>query len=271
MQAAGRFDYPCVLERVLEPAATARLAGLAERLVREKLTGTPPDKVTRWWVRFDEVRQRYGDAAERQLVGDVAASRMMRIAFDALGPEVHILTHYCQFREYDPGRDVLPAQWHFDAGLVTPTTPLLTFWVALSDIGPDVPGLTLVDGPRRPTAVWERFAAGFEPPDALTPPGVRRKGGLTNAEIDDAIRDDPETTTITPLIAAGSAILFDGSVLHRTSVARSPHRRLSLEIRFVAGGGLPRGSAAVMGPIPLARLEPDGRTIRVLPDSPGCP
>ena len=87
-----------------------------------------------------------------------------------------------------------------------------TCWIALTDCGADAPGL----------------AFGKTPFDQLLE--------LDELVVEGAAAVEPWT----PTLQAGDALVFDGSVLHRTHVAPSMRNdRTSLELRFVDAARLP--------------------------------
>lgn len=130
-------------------------------------------------------------------------------------------------RQYAPHRyppDHHPHAWHQDGALHldfgAPPLRLLemvTCWIALTPCGGRAPGLELVRSAQE-QPWW---------PDALTVDAV-------------AARVDPAARW-RPVMNAGDALLFDGAIVHRTSVdAAMQADRTSIELRVVAlRGALP--------------------------------
>lgn len=101
--------------------------------------------------------------------------------------------------------------------------PMRTLWIALTPCGTDAPSLAWADAPT-PALLW---------PDELTEAAVARRFGpaLRQAEL-----------------AAGDALLFDGTLLHRTHLTPAMDRpRMSLELRFFRAGALPARVAGDTG------------------------
>jgi ectoine hydroxylase-related dioxygenase (phytanoyl-CoA dioxygenase family) len=119
-----------------------------------------------------------------------------------------------------------PHTWHQDGALgfdfmaATGEDDLLrmvTCWIALTPCGVDAPGLELVTD-RIDHLVWPRQLA-----DAAV------------AQL------WPMERRVCPVLDAGDALIFDGSVLHRTHVSAAMSRtRTSIELRCFPGATTPR-------------------------------
>jgi hypothetical protein len=125
-----------------------------------------------------------------------------------------------------------PHAWHQDGALgfdfvacpggadASALRPMLTCWIALVTCGVDAPGLELIDAAQR----------------ALLGLAALDDAALRAAHAPAAFRR--------PVLAAGDALLFDGSVPHRTHVsAAMTGVRSSVELRFFADELSPRACA----------------------------
>ncbi len=146
----------------------------------------------------------------------------------AHGPDLLCLVSQCWLRRQappalrPPGQH--PHQWHqdgalgccFDPQLPEELAPLQTAWVPLVACGTDAPSLEWVTAPWLPL---------LRPAD-LTDAAVLAQHGA----------DARQQATL----AAGQALLFGPSLLHRTHVTPTMGRlRVSVELRFVQPGRLP--------------------------------
>ncbi len=143
---------------------------------------------------------------------------------ERLGAAPQRVASQCWVRRATP-----PHAWHQDGALHhdflarpggTPL-PMWTCWIALTDCGLDAPGLEWVaPSPRRLLA-----------PAELSDEAVRRRFAAADFH--------------RPALTAGDALLFDGSLLHRTHVTPSMRQqRTSVELRFIAAGAPPPRLAA---------------------------
>ena len=137
-------------------------------------------------------------------------------------------------RRFDPTRRPVPAQWHFDANIFGLDTPMVNFWTPLVDVGETAPGLTLMNAPRRPEALWTRMIDIAAERDGAFDRENRRKTLFSDAEVAAAVAATPDAELVTPRVKAGGSIAFDHQYLHGTQVL-TPEMgmRDSLEIRLL--------------------------------------
>ena len=155
--------------------------------------------------------------AAGEVLGTVARSASAPQLEAALGPAPWCNLSQSWLRHGRP-----PHHWHQDgalrfdflahAGRPAPADALLelrTLWIALTPCGEDAPSLAWLDTPT-PTLLS---------PDELTEAAVLQRFGAAAQQH--------------AVLQAGDALLFDGTLLHRTHLTPAMHRpRLSLELRF---------------------------------------
>lgn len=170
--------------------------------------------------------------AADDVLGTVARSAAAPWLEAALGP-----APWCDLSQSWLRHGLPPHSWHQDgalrfdfgahAGRPAPADALLdlrTLWMALTPCGEDAPGLGWVNQPT-PALLW---------PAELTEAAVLRRFGT-------AARRHA-------VLAAGDALLFDGTLLHRTHLTPAMQRpRLSLELRFFRAAALPARVAGDTG------------------------
>jgi ectoine hydroxylase-related dioxygenase (phytanoyl-CoA dioxygenase family) len=190
------------------------------------LPGTlPPQTVARWHAVLDRLpgaSLKLATALPPDEVLQALAPLRPRL-LRGLGAGAQLLLSQCWVRRARP-----PHSWHQDGALHFDFTslqgeppadallPMLTCWMPLDDCGVDAPGLE-----------WLQPS----PPHLLVP-----------AELtDEALQARfPASAFQQPPLAAGDALVFDGALVHRTHVRPTMTRpRTSIELRFVAGGGVP--------------------------------
>jgi ectoine hydroxylase-related dioxygenase (phytanoyl-CoA dioxygenase family) len=148
----------------------------------------------------------------------VALAPLRALLAARLGNALQVVASQCWVRHAAP-----PHHWHQDGALhvdfadpAASLLPMWTCWIALAACGADAPGLEWVEP---------------SPQRLLRPPE------LTDGAVRAAFAD---RAFVTPRMAAGDALMFDGALLHRTQRLPTPSQpRTSIELRFVAGGAPP--------------------------------
>ena len=166
-----------------------------------------------------------GRIATTLLAGEVGALARLR-----LGCILALDLDQCWVRrQYAPANrppDHAPHSWHQDGALGfdflgAPSREgallsMATCWIALTPCGADAPGIEF---------------AGGEASELLPLPA------LADAEVQ---ARHPASDRLRPVLEAGDALVFGGSVLHHTHVADAMiHDRTSLELRFFPAANLP--------------------------------
>jgi ectoine hydroxylase-related dioxygenase (phytanoyl-CoA dioxygenase family) len=154
-----------------------------------------------------------------QLADALALAEVLNTVRDALlpllPPAPQLVASQCWVRRATP-----PHSWHQDGALhhdfqtIATPLPMWTCWIPLVPCGRDAPGLEWAEpGP-----------ATLLPPRELTDAAVRARF----------------PHIVSPELAAGEALLFDGALLHRTSLPLAMAQpRTSIELRLVAHGAPP--------------------------------
>jgi len=148
---------------------------------------------------------------------------------ERLGPAPRCLLSQCWRRRQHPSRlrpaGEHPHSWHQDGALALDflrdtgagLLDMLVCWVPLVDCGVDAPGLQW----------WALPTPALLRPEELLHEALCRRYGTA--------------TLYAPALAAGEALLFDGTLLHRTFVHDAMTRsRTSIELRFLPAGPVPR-------------------------------
>jgi hypothetical protein len=220
----------CILSGLIDAACCARaVSAFDEGLRRARAGGVPAED---WSRASSSLRWRALPALEAPTLA-LVQDRVRRAAPAA--PWRLDLEASWWRRQYPPQLAPPhhhPHTWHQDGALGFDFTAcpqgadagalhrMLTCWIALVPCGIDAPGLELID------------ASGV----AL----------LGLAALDDAALRATHAAAafVRPALAAGDALLFDGSVPHRTHATTAMARaRSSVELRYFADGVSPRAGA----------------------------
>jgi hypothetical protein len=192
----------------------------------------PPDACRRWLAAAGSP----GDPAPPSLLqapAGVATDVLAALAASALRAPIEArlgaapLCNLGQSR-WRHGRP--PHHWHQDgalrfdfiahAGRPLPADalmPMLTCWIALTPCGEHAPGLQWAAAPT---------------------PALLMPGELTDTAVMSA---HAATGFVQPCLQPGDAVLFDGTLLHRTHLtAQMTRQRTSLELRFFSAAALPQ-------------------------------
>lgn len=206
----------------LPPDLCAQLLVAAQALV---LDATDPERQpTSGSVRLRALGPAWFDRVLSALWDGPAGAALRQ----AHGPDLLCLVSQCWLRQQappalrPPGQH--PHQWHqdgalgccFDPQLKEDLAPLQTAWVPLVDCGSDAPSLEWVTAPSLPL---------LRPTDLADAAVLAQHGRYARQQA---------------RLAAGQALLFGPSLLHRTHVTPNMDRiRVSVELRFVEQGRLP--------------------------------
>jgi len=170
---------------------------------------------TKWWISLDEIRKAAGDQPVRQIIQTIEPSPAIQSAMAAVGKDPVAILQYCIFRRFDPHRNPVPAQWHFDANILGLKTRMINTWFPLVDVGETAPGITIIRGARRPATLWQRMID-LADDDGMIPSANKRLTLFPDADVEAEVAADPEADYVTPIVPAGGAISFDHLYLHGT-------------------------------------------------------
>jgi hypothetical protein len=224
-----------VLAGLLDAASCARAVAALDAGLRRASDGAVPAED--WSLMSSSLRWRALPALEAPALARVDAG--VRAAAGAAAWRLDLGASWWR-RQYPPQLAPphhRPHAWHQDGALgfdfvASPQGAdgpalhrMLTCWIALVPCGRDAPGLELIEAP-----------------------GVAL---LSLAALDDAALRAAHAPAafVRPLLAAGDALLFDGSVPHRTHATPAMTRvRSSVELRFFADRVSPRACAPRSAP-----------------------
>lgn len=220
------------------PIAAAPLAALQEAagaFVASREPLQPGSRDTKWWNNFAILAQGGEAGAVRRIIQTFLRTECMAWCRAVLGRDLMFVLTFCHIRHCDPARDPVPTSWHFDAALMGPDVPMVNVWIPLVDVGVTAPGLTFVDGPRRPDALWQRLLDACSAYGEAVELRRRRVKPFSREDAEAAIAADPGVRVFTPRLSAGQAIAFDQNFLHTTQeIVPEMRPRTSLEIRLVS-------------------------------------
>jgi Phytanoyl-CoA dioxygenase (PhyH) len=153
-------------------------------------------------------------------VGDLVAAH--------LGERPSLSANKCTLRRVPVDTNT---NWHQDGAFLGAEVRSMNLWLALSDTGPDSPGLEIV--PRR---FDEVLPTGTE--------GAMFDWSVSPRIVDEIARDTP---VLSPTFRAGDALLFDHMLLHRTAVGPDMTReRYAMETWLFAPSTYPEGQIPVV-------------------------
>ncbi|MGP4089114.1 phytanoyl-CoA dioxygenase family protein [Streptomyces sp. KR55] len=165
----------------------------------------------------------------------VRAPRLLNAVRDLIGPDVAVENTFLVIKW--PGRD-FEIPWHQDGindRIELDPARSVAAWLALTDARVDTGCLHIVPGSQR---------AGYLPYGAEEDTGASR-GRALGAHVAEGTRGVPVS------VDAGSGLLMDVRLLHRSHSNRGNGVRLGLNIRYVAPGGVQMrdGSSPSLEPI----------------------
>lgn len=206
-----------VFESGLPPLAVGDLKEIVSKTLCLRGPLGEGQRDERWWIKLADLLKSYGDRPVDHVVRLLAASSMIGWCREQMGDDLVAVLDYCIFRRFDPSRNPVPAQWHFDANIFGLHTPIVNLWIPLVDVGVDAPGITLVDTARRPASLWQRMTDTADSNGQFN--HSSRRGTLfPDAEVSSAMAADPDVRFVTPQIRTGGVIAFDHQYLHGTQV-----------------------------------------------------
>lgn len=163
-----------------------------------------------------------GEQAHAALLDDVMRGEARRAVHARLGDALHALPGQCWARRQYPDalrpKGQAPHAWHQDGALHCrydgsddTLLDLVTVWVPLVACGVDAPSLQWIDAPT---------------------PRLLQPAELADAQVGDRFGAEARRSAV---LDAGDALVFGGSLLHRSYIAPAmTFRRTSVELRFVA-------------------------------------
>ncbi|MEQ8398334.1 hypothetical protein [Thalassobaculum sp.] len=210
-------DRHRIFEAGLDPVTVADLKEVVSKTLGLRGPLDEGQRDQRWWVNLADLLKSHGERPVGHVLHLLAASPMMAWCRAQMGDDLVAVLTYCIFRRFDPSRNPVPAQWHFDANIFGLHTPIVNLWIPLVDVGVDAPGITLVDAARRPASLWSRMIETADSNGRFD--HVSRRGTLfPDADVSAAMAADPDVRFITPQIKTGGVIAFDHQYLHGTQV-----------------------------------------------------
>lgn len=207
--------YHKVFDKALSEAVVASLRSVIEQTLARRSALAEGETDKKWWVSLEELRKHAGNDPIQDILKLVVGSPAIQAAMSAVGDGPVAVLQYCIFRRFEPTRNPLPAHWHYDANILGLGTRMINTWLPLVDVGETAPGITLVDGPRRPAALWQRMVD-LADADGMFTAETKSSTLFEDEEVVEAVAADPQADFVTPAVPAGGAISFDQLFLHRT-------------------------------------------------------
>lgn len=219
-------ETPAAFRDMLPKENVTALIELIDQTVRSEQGG-------RWDVTLVKMAKVHGKAFVSRALRLVMSDVLLEQARAQFSEDVRFVLQYGVLRYYDPAAGGPFAHWHFDANILGPDTRMLNFWIPLVDVGVTSPGITLVTPRRAPEAVWQHLR-GVAAKDGRITEANRKMTHYADGAIADEIEKDERCKTITPVIPAGGALVFDHQTLHRTQfLTKGMTPRYSFEVRVV--------------------------------------
>lgn len=205
-----------IFETGLGPATLRDLRQVVGKTLGRRAPLAEGGRDVKWWVNLADLSASYGERPIVHVFNLLAATPMMAWCREQMGDDLVAVLTYCIFRRFDPSWNPIPAHWHFDANIFGVDVPIVNLWMPLVDVGETAPGLSLVDAPRRPAALWSRMGKIAAARGGQFDAEARRLALFSDADVTTAMQADPEARVITPRLKAGGAIAFDQQYLHGT-------------------------------------------------------
>lgn len=135
---------------------------------------------------------------------------------------------FCTIRKFNPSKNHIDiVKWHLDANFSGLSRPFLIFWVPLSDVGVDAPGLEFCL-PTKPLSLAELNAR-------WTPLAAETENHAFDDSALDTLFGAGGYRVTNFELARGDVLVFDQHVLHRTQNLKTPSKpRISFEFRAFA-------------------------------------
>lgn len=207
--------YFQVFEQTLDQSTVRMLRSVVDQTLGRRESLSEGQRDHKWWISLLDIRKIAGDDTVAKIIAPLVGSPAIQSSMTAVGDDPVAVLHYCILRRFDPGRNPVPAQWHFDANILGTRTQMINTWHPLVDVGETAPGLTLVRGARRPARLWQRLVDSADAAGMFNAES-RRATLFSDADVEAAIDADPEAALVTPVVPAGGAISFDHLHLHGT-------------------------------------------------------
>jgi hypothetical protein len=243
-------------QRVFERAVPDSVLSTLRMMTKKTLGGREPlqdgQRDQKWWVSLLDLYKAGSTDAVKTIIAEMARTDGVRAAMEAVGDDPVAIMHYCILRRFDPNRNPVPAQWHFDANILGLNNQVINTWIPLVDVGETAPGITLVVGARRPRRLWEAMVELVDE-DGNIPRAAKARTLFPDEVVEREVAADPDAAYLTPVVPAGGAIAFDHQILHTTQrLGADASPRESFEFR-VMSERVAR-AAGIIEKHPLARL-----------------
>lgn len=230
-QASGVREL-AVIERNFDAEQLDKLKGVFAKLFDERSPALSDALDDRWWVTLDRVFESKEVDTVKTLLGVFCRTPALKYVRKALGNDLVFVLRYCILRRFVPSEGHNPAAWHFDSNICGPDVPMFNCWTPLVDIGETAPGITLAREPRTPKVLWDRVKTVADEAGGWIYDRNRSKTLFTPEEVAAAGVEDSDL--VTPHVKAGSTIIFNQDILHRTQELQPQMGiRDSMEIRVV--------------------------------------
>ena len=180
---------------------------------------------------IDQHKGERGRKIRESIMSMFCTSPCLQVAKKVLRDQPVFLMNECAFRYHEPDQYVSHLSFHLDGEFMGTESTTLNFWVPTVDVGESAPGLTFL----RPEYDVRLFVDAFN---------RNRMGGPTvhtEADLERIYGAPIDSLVTTPVVKAGSVVLFHESTLHSTQkLPKGGDYRLSIEFRIGRHSSLPK-------------------------------
>ena len=225
----GGTMFPIVLNDVFSKQDTRKLADLLNSAFPDEMK--PEYKNSCNFAMIDQQKGERGRKIRESIMSMFCTSACLQVAEKVLRDQPVFLMNECAFRFHQPGQHDSHLAFHIDGQFMGIENTTLNFWVPTVDVGETAPGLTFL----RPEYDIQRFINAHNE-TTTGGPSVH-----TAADLERIYGAPIDSLVTTPVVTAGSAVLFHQSTLHSTQeLPGGGDYRLSIEFRIGRRSSLPK-------------------------------
>ena len=221
--------FPIVLKDAFTKQEVGKLADLLNSAFPDEMK--PEYQNSANFAMIDEHKGERGAEIRESIMNMFCASPCLQVAEKVLRDQPVFLMHECAFRFHEPGQYDSHLAFHLDGQFMGTESTTLNFWVPTVDVGETAPGLTFL----RPECDIRLFINAFNQ-NKMGGPTVH-----TEADLERIYGAPIDSLVTTPVVTAGSVLLFHQTTLHSTQkLPEGGNYRLSIEFRIGQRSALPK-------------------------------